>query len=868
MPHRDIDRLAAGGGAGQLPHVENASPTAALASAMPAAPSASVGFSGYSPGLTPQAAYVSPARALASTIPAGPAAADRDPGFAGQTQSEPRTSWGEDALLSLLLLLLLLEWLYPLGRLAEVTELYSIAPFVWTFSLFVLIDSFRPSAWAVWPLKAAGIVLFTAWLHHGQAFPNAEEWAIWGRELAVDWSEGLQGRLGAWEPATRTLLFTTGWAFFISVVQSLVLDRRSMFWLVLMTLAVPILMQTAFGLDALGSVCRCLAIGLLLQLLLQPGRLRRWLAETGTPSAAGGAPADSRTVPIAAQGVWMPGLLLLAASLAAGGLGVLLHPQQAQPPDWLAYMRTWEEHLANGYRAGASDSVARTGYGADDSLLGLPLRADPGVAFTAVTERLTYWRGEAKSRYTGQGWTEPEPTMLQSRLGEPTPELAASSAYTAVIQEVALADSTLNRFLLAGGTITRVDALQTARGQAIPVDWVWKQAETDRYVMPALTDPLSFYRLEARVLTDRSMLQRDAGTDYPAAVRERFLQLPEALPERVRGLARQITQQAETPYAKADAIERYLREHYAYRTDNTRPAATGEDLVDRFLFEQRAGYCDHFSTAMVVLLRASGVPARWVKGFTPGEVVASEKLDDRTRYNVQVRQQDAHAWVEVYFPTAGWAPFEPTPGFNGESVPPTPHTGTAGAGTEGQPSSNRWTAGAAERMQAAYRDLAASLDILGGRAKAAWGGVSARLTRPTLAAAAVIAGAGALLALGLTAGSRQLRTAAAEQARPAAAPSGSAGLLHGLRRLSAHRLGERFWRRLQRTYGPAAPAQTLREYAASRACLSEAHRQALVRFTRLLEAQRYADPYASSPAPVSRQALRDAWLQLRRSRKA
>ena len=65
---------------------------------------------------------------------------------------------------------------------------------------------------------------------------------------------------------------------------------------------------------------------------------------------------------------------------------------------------------------------------------------------------------------------------------------------------------------------------------------------------------------------------------------------------------------------------------------------------------------------MVVMLRSVGVPARWVKGFAPGTAGTS---DDDGLQEVMVRNQDAHSWVEVYFPSMGWVPFEPTPGFSG-----------------------------------------------------------------------------------------------------------------------------------------------------------------------------------------------------------
>src|SRR3989454_389608 len=78
------------------------------------------------------------------------------------------------------------------------------------------------------------------------------------------------------------------------------------------------------------------------------------------------------------------------------------------------------------------------------------------------------------------------------------------------------------------------------------------------------------------------------------------------------------------------------------------------DPVDDFLFTRKTGYCEHYATAMVVLLRALGIPARLVTGFLPGV------WNDFGNYYT-IRQQDAHAWVEVYFPLSGWVTFAPTP---------------------------------------------------------------------------------------------------------------------------------------------------------------------------------------------------------------
>ncbi len=78
--------------------------------------------------------------------------------------------------------------------------------------------------------------------------------------------------------------------------------------------------------------------------------------------------------------------------------------------------------------------------------------------------------------------------------------------------------------------------------------------------------------------------------------------------------------------------------------------------MDYFLFDTKVGYCDNFSTAMVVLLRAAGLPARWAKGFTGGYQTGTK--DDNKIYTIL--NSNAHSWPEVYFPGFGWLPFEPT----------------------------------------------------------------------------------------------------------------------------------------------------------------------------------------------------------------
>lgn len=144
---------------------------------------------------------------------------------------------------------------------------------------------------------------------------------------------------------------------------------------------------------------------------------------------------------------------------------------------------------------------------------------------------------------------------------------------------------------------------------------------------------------------------RAASTDYPDTIRARYLQLPESVPERVRLLAAQLTKEERTAYDKARSIEAYLRS-YPYDLDVPEPP-DDRDVADYFLFDLKKGYCDYYATAMVVLARASGLPARFVSGYAPGSYDA-----ERARYIV--RELNAHSWAEVYFPGIGWIEFEPT----------------------------------------------------------------------------------------------------------------------------------------------------------------------------------------------------------------
>ncbi|UUZ97329.1 transglutaminase-like domain-containing protein [Paenibacillus sp. P25] len=139
-------------------------------------------------------------------------------------------------------------------------------------------------------------------------------------------------------------------------------------------------------------------------------------------------------------------------------------------------------------------------------------------------------------------------------------------------------------------------------------------------------------------------------------------------------LAADITKDATNPYDKAKKLELYLQTNYSYTNKPDLSKGRSRDFVDRFLFEMKEGYCDYYSTAMAVMARSLGLPARWVKGYASGSTAIDQEMlgfemehgliDPDAGGVYTVRNSDAHSWVEVYFSGYGWVPFEPTAGFS------------------------------------------------------------------------------------------------------------------------------------------------------------------------------------------------------------
>jgi transglutaminase-like putative cysteine protease len=324
--------------------------------------------------------------------------------------------------------------------------------------------------------------------------------------------------------------------------------------------------------------------------------------------------------------------LVGAGEGGSGGPGIALGLEAQQPGAALVGIPFYDlrfEGLPRRHLLGSGPELSRQAVmliRTDDvSELGEPLRR-------------YYWRSVTYDRYDSRGWSTSAIEMAAYKAGEPAIS-AGIPSHRSVRQEVQVL-SNRGGVLHVAGTLVTVDQDYRVAWRS-PGDAFGATSEAEAYQAQSLVPAVSVEQLRA------------AGSDYPDWVLERYLALPDTVPQRVLSLAGELTADALTPYDKAHVIESYLRE-FPYTLD-VPPPPLDQDVVDYFLFDVQEGYCDYYASAMVVLARAAGVPARLVGGYASGTYD-----EERARY--VVTEADAHSWVEVYFPGYGWIEFEPTAG--------------------------------------------------------------------------------------------------------------------------------------------------------------------------------------------------------------
>jgi transglutaminase-like putative cysteine protease len=277
-----------------------------------------------------------------------------------------------------------------------------------------------------------------------------------------------------------------------------------------------------------------------------------------------------------------------------------------------------------------------------------------------------YWRSQIYATYTGRGWEEAplsttaytppslvptyDPTLRTSSIPAPPGRYVLQQTFTMEARHGAP--------LFSASQPVQVEAKPTAGASGAPL--VVRSVQPDGSTLVQATaaalaegnSPLITYSVTSfatRVTTDQLA---STGSGYPPDIQAAYLQLPPGLPQRVSDLAARLAAGAANPYTIAIRIQTYLRLTYNY-TLTVPPPPPGRDVADYFLFEAPGGFCSYYATAMAVMLRSQGVPARVVTGYATGAY-------DYRKGAYAVTSGDAHAWVEVYFPGFDWVEFEPT----------------------------------------------------------------------------------------------------------------------------------------------------------------------------------------------------------------
>ena len=277
----------------------------------------------------------------------------------------------------------------------------------------------------------------------------------------------------------------------------------------------------------------------------------------------------------------------------------------------------------------------------------------PKVVMRVRSQAEGFWRVLAFDRYTGQGWdisrNEDAQVIKRSFLSYEffLPRFPRLGRKREVIQTYTMVSELPNL----------IPALDQPKSIYFPTEEIAIGLEGDLRAPVGLTEGLTYTVVSEVALRDRTALG-EAPTEYSKAIRNHYLQIPPEIEARVRQRTEELLAKSPktivNPYEKALFLAQALKQNYSIQP-GIPFLDEGEDLIEAFLFKHQGGYPDHFSTVLTVMLRSIGIPARLTAGFAPGQ------FNPFTGFYI-VRNTDAYAITEVYFPKYGWFEFDPIPG--------------------------------------------------------------------------------------------------------------------------------------------------------------------------------------------------------------
>ncbi|TPV46953.1 transglutaminase TgpA family protein [Bacillus dicomae] len=529
--------------------------------------------------------------------------------------------------------LLLLEWLRPLIGITNVGRLDVFVIFIGI--CFTL--SFFQTKWQI-PIKIITILFIIHFLYYKNAFINPS----WLTKLFYDISRNssllFQGNLLDISPVFPTLLFFLSFWFLSAFISFWMIHKKRGLLFLILTIIYITVFHNLHLYNANYAIIRTVVIGFFMLSFLRIERIKEM--------------EHLQNYAREISKLLRPLTIFIVLSATIAYFAPKFGPQWPNPMDFLKF---------NTSEASKKQEVSKIGYGLDDSQLGGPFKADPTIVFTAVTKNKQYWRVETKDFYTGKGW---EISENQKKVSFKNKNDVVSWYEQNTKTEKTEATITMQKSYPHLTYPAGLVSVEASTDVSYSVDPFSEKIYTMHGDSSTTVNSYKVtYEIPEFSIENLKAVKANESHETNPYFMAKYTQLPESLPQRVRDLAVNLTNDKDNRYDKVLAIKDYFTDNsFIYETTNVLFPAKKQDYVDQFLFDTKSGYCNNFSTSMIVLLRSAGIPARWVKGYTEGTLdntlVGAEGEDV-----YKITNDNAHSWVEVYFPGYGWIPFEPTKGF-------------------------------------------------------------------------------------------------------------------------------------------------------------------------------------------------------------
>jgi transglutaminase-like putative cysteine protease len=527
---------------------------------------------------------------------------------------------------------LLWEWIRPLKELTDTGYLYM---FIFYIFLSFVMAFFHVRMWISSPIKIFYILSCVHVLYLEEAFFSP----TWFNGILADLINNFGLVLaGEWVELTnvfRTIMFFVLIWLMTYLIHYWLLNRKRIFLFFVVTLIYITVLDTFTPYSAKEAIIRTIVTGFAAMGILTLNRIL-------TKENIGRDFSFSKR--------WMTLLsCLIVLSVTVG----LIAPK-AEPiwPDPVPFIKSLNDKSGGGTKT--------IGYGVDDSQLGGDFVGDNKVVFRAEVESKHYWKVETKDYYTGKGWIASD--RQSERITFPIESVVPIYDFESDV-EVREQEAIIEPFISYPHLVYPFGVRQA---HALDMEFLEFDPSIEKIYFENNRSTIGRYSLSYKVpkysVTKLKQITSFQQARLDRMFTQKYLQVPATLPVEVKKLAEEITEGHETWFDKVRAVERYFDQAmFSYSQKDVAVPGRNEDYVAQFLFDTKVGYCDNFSTSMAVMLRTLGIPTRWVKGYSGGEY---KQLGSNSRKVYEVTNNNAHSWLEVYFPGSGWLAFEPTPGFS------------------------------------------------------------------------------------------------------------------------------------------------------------------------------------------------------------